>query len=125
MLPQSQVVSPDFNFNRIAKGCKANQLNFGPDEQAHFHETRAAGRRNIYLSDSGSGSKWAGGERLCGGHGSSRLHLGRRRFDENGVGQLSANAEPRVANLADDAGARTEELNLLLFSETHLTKTDT
>jgi hypothetical protein len=45
-------------------------------------------------------------------------------FDENGFSQPLADAEARVANLANNVGLPTEQLDFLVFAQTHFAKTN-
>ena len=42
-----------------------------------------------------------------------------QRFDENMFREFSADAEARVANLADDVSVLADEPNFLFFAEAH------
>jgi hypothetical protein len=52
--PQGEIVTADFDFHRIAQRGEANKFDFGADQQTHFHQARAAGRRDFDFRDSGN-----------------------------------------------------------------------
>jgi hypothetical protein len=51
--------------------------------------------------------------------GSGGLLGGAHRLDPDGLGEISADAEADVADLANDVGVAADELDLLIFAEAH------
>ena len=66
MLPQGEVVTANFDFDRIAQGGKAHEFDGGADEQTHFHETRTAGGGDFDFCDDSGCAKSDRSERLNG-----------------------------------------------------------
>jgi hypothetical protein len=54
---------------------------------------------------------------------SGRL-LGGQSFDEDGFGQLAADAEAGVADLANDIGMAAQQFDALLFAKTEFSQAD-
>lgn len=48
--------------------------------------------------------------------------MGGNRLDEDGFGQFLAEADPRVADLADDVGLAAEQFDFLLLTQAHFTQ---
>ena len=120
MLAQREIVAAHFDFDRVTHRRKANELDGAADEQTHFHQARTVGGRQIDFSDGGGGAHGERRERLsCGGHGSSRLRFGVDVLDEDGFSEFFADPQPRVADLADDAGIVADEFDPLLFAQAH------
>ncbi len=119
MFAQREVVTAHLDFNRIAHGRKADEFDLGADEEAHFHETWAAGGGEFDLGDGGGSAQGDRGQRLWGrGHERSAF-LG-KGFDEDGLGQVLAEGDAGIADLANQAGMTADEADALFLAQSHL-----
>lgn len=115
---QRQVVAAYLDFHRIAEWREADQFNRSPHQQAHFEQATAVFGRHFDFRDGGGGADRQGCERLStGGHNSGHLLFLVQRFDQDGVRQFRADAEPDVANLADDIVLLTEQFDALFLAK--------
>jgi hypothetical protein len=120
MLAQCEIIAAHFDFDRVAHWREANELYGAADEQTHFHKARTVRGGQIDFSDGGRGADGERRERLRGGgHGSSRLRFGKDVLDEDGFRKFFADAEPCVADLADNAGIVADKFDPLLFAQAH------
>jgi hypothetical protein len=121
MLAQCEVVATHLDLNGIAQGREADKFDRGADEQAHFHEARTFCGREVDLGDGSPRTDREGGKRLGRfSHDSGGLRARRQGLDENAPGQFRADAEPRVADLADHGIVTPDDADLLILAETHL-----
>ena len=64
VLAQGEVVAADFDFDGVTQWREADEFDLGADEQAHFHQPRAAGRGQLDLSHGGGSAQGDRGKRL-------------------------------------------------------------
>jgi hypothetical protein len=80
-------------------------------------------RRDVDFRDGSCATRLKRTQRLSiGRHRLLRACLGGNRLNENAFGQLCADAEPGIADLANDIGLVTHEFYLLFFTEAHFTQ---
>jgi hypothetical protein len=118
---EGQMVASNFDLDRIAERGKANELEAGANEEAHFLEAAAVFGREVDFGDGAATADLQGGQGL-GGDGHLGDLLAGNLFDENFFGEPLANAKSGVADLADQAGLAAEELDFLFFAEAHFTE---
>jgi len=115
------MVAAHLDLDGIPERGEADQFHRRADQQAHFHEARAAFRRHADVGHRGASAKRQGGQGLWGNrHGSGPGFAAGKRLNENGFRQPLAQAEPGVADLADQGPLLSQKLDLLLFTEAHL-----
>jgi hypothetical protein len=119
---ESQMVSPDFDFYRIAQRSEPDQLQGCADEQAHFQEATTMLGRQINFADRAAAAELQGSQRLTWGGHSGDLFAG-ELFDHDFFREPVADAQPGIANLADQAGLAAKKLDLLFLAETHFAET--
>jgi hypothetical protein len=114
---QREVIAAHLDFDRVAQRCEADQFDLGADEQAHFHEARAAFGRKLDFRNGSGGAEGNRGKRLrVNGH-SERPSRGRDRLDHDRIGQFFADAQAGVANLANETGLARDQFDVLFLAE--------
>jgi len=117
------MITANLDFDRVAQGRKANQLYRCADQKSHFQKASAMFRGDVDFRDGSRATRLKRTQRLSiGGHRLLRACLGGNRLNENAFGQLCADAEPGIADLANDIGLATHQLYLLFFTEAHFTQ---
>ncbi len=51
MFAESQIIATHLDFDRVPQRREADQFDGRPDQQAHFHQARAAFRRKLYFGN--------------------------------------------------------------------------
>jgi len=124
LLSQREMISPHFDFNRVAQGGETDEFDRGPDEEAHFEQTSAVFGRNLDGGNGGSSAHPQGSERLSfRRHGLTRGSPGSDRLYQDGFRKLRADTEPSITNLANQVGLPAHQSNLLLFAKAKFAQT--
>ena len=70
VLPQGQMITAKFDFDRVAQRGKPNEFDRSSDEQSHFQKSSTILWRNLDLADRRGAADLEGSQRLkLGGHG--------------------------------------------------------
>lgn len=121
------MVAPHLYFNRISERRESNQFNGSTHEQTHFHQPGAVRSRDLNLSHLGGGARDQRSKWQADGHLSSLLRMARcgrgvrgNGFNQDFLGELSADTQTNIANLANNVGPLRQKANFLLLAKSHL-----